>query len=230
MASASETIFIAILRGLSDVSPLHSPLLPTLQKSVCWRQFHCHQSPHENQCLYDMFRLSPPGHPYTGWRGADWHIANLNTAPARELVVVGGNENGRGEDAIGAFGIVGPYFFENDNEETVTVNSELYVTTCTSEGFGEPQLRRLGNDPTALHFQQGWSSSSHRTKQYGCCSWNVRNSLSLVSATSLGLHGRPTLLCHIFSCGGSWKTVCSGGVSRLFKNSNKPLLTGCDYW
>ena len=29
---------------------------------------------------------------------------------------------------VGAFGIVGQYFFENDNEETVTVNSERYVT------------------------------------------------------------------------------------------------------
>jgi hypothetical protein len=49
---------------------------------------------------------------------------------------------------VGAFGIVGPYFFENDNEETVTVNSERYVTVL--EGFVEPQLRRLGIDPTAL--------------------------------------------------------------------------------
>jgi len=37
---------------------------------------------------------------------------------------------------VGAFGIVGPYFFENDNEETVTVNSECYVTLL--EGFVEP--------------------------------------------------------------------------------------------
>jgi len=56
---------------------------------------------------------------------------------------------------VGAFGIVGPYFFENDNEETVTVNSERYVTMF--EGFVEPQLRQLGIDPTALHFQQDGS-------------------------------------------------------------------------
>jgi hypothetical protein len=53
---------------------------------------------------------------------------------------------------VGAFGIVGPYFFENDNEETVTVNSEHYVTML--EGFVEPQLQWLGIDPTALHCQQ----------------------------------------------------------------------------
>jgi len=58
--------------------------------------------------------------------------------------------------------------------------------------------------------------------------WNVQQRselLSLVSATSLGLLGRLNFLYQIFSCGGSCKAVCSGGVSRLFKNSNKPLLT-----
>jgi hypothetical protein len=42
---------------------------------------------------------------------------------------------------VGAFEIVGPNFFENDNEGTVTVNSERYVTML--ECFVEPQLRRL---------------------------------------------------------------------------------------
>jgi hypothetical protein len=37
---------------------------------------------------------------------------------------------------VGAFRIVGPYFFENDNEQTVTVNSECYVTIL--ENFLEP--------------------------------------------------------------------------------------------
>ena len=39
---------------------------------------------------------------------------------------------------VGAIRIVGSYFFENDNEEIVTVNSERYVTML--EGFVEPQL------------------------------------------------------------------------------------------
>jgi hypothetical protein len=39
---------------------------------------------------------------------------------------------------VGVFGIVGPYSFKNDNEETVTVNSVGYVTML--EGFVEPQL------------------------------------------------------------------------------------------
>ena len=65
---------------------------------------------------------------------------------------------------------------------------------------------------------------------YGQSQWSVgtcNNVLPVfvVSATSLGLLGHPTSLYHIFSCEGSWKTVCSGDVSWLFKNSNKPLLT-----
>ena len=51
----------------------------------------------------------------------------------------------------------GAYLFENDNEETVTVNSERYVTML--EGFVEPQLRRLGIDPEALHFQQNGATA-----------------------------------------------------------------------
>jgi hypothetical protein len=39
---------------------------------------------------------------------------------------------------VGTFGIVGPHFFENYNEKTVTVNSERYITLL--EGFLEPQI------------------------------------------------------------------------------------------
>jgi len=65
---------------------------------------------------------------------------------------------------------------------------------------------------------------------YGQLQWSVGTcdnvlSVFVVSATSLGLLGHPTSLYQISSCGGSWKTVCSGGVSWLFKNSSKPLLT-----
>jgi len=68
---------------------------------------------------------------------------------------------------VGASGIVGPYFFENDNEETVTVNSERYVTML--EGSVEPQLRRLGIDPEALNFQQD-----------GATAHTARNSMAVV--------------------------------------------------
>ena len=48
-----------------------------------------------------------------------------------------------------------------------TVNSELYVTML--EGFVEPQLRRLGIDPTAVHFQQD-----------GATTHTARNSMAVV--------------------------------------------------
>ena len=83
--------------------------------------------------------------------------------------MVGGKGNGGGGDTIGAFGIVGLRSFENGNEERVTVNSERYVTTCMLEGFVETQLRRLGIDPTALHFQQD-----------GATAHTARNSMAVV--------------------------------------------------
>jgi len=51
---------------------------------------------------------------------------------------------------------------------------------------------------------------------YGQLQWSVgtcNNVLPVfeVSATSLGPLGHPTSLYQISSCGGSWKTVCSGG-------------------
>jgi len=76
--------------------------------------------------------------------------------------------------------------------------------------------KRNGREEGAISYGQSqWS--------FGTCN-NVLP-VFVVSATSLGLLGRPNLLYQIFSCGGSWKTVCSGGVSWLFKNPNKPLLT-----
>ena len=99
---------------------------------------------------------------------------------------------------VGAFGIVGPYFFENDNEETVTVNSECYVTML--EGFVEPQLRQLGIDPTVLHFQQD-GATAHTT----------RNSMAVVRemfGTVISRSGdiawparSPDLTVPVFSCG-----------------------------
>ena len=101
---------------------------------------------------------------------------------------------------VGAFGIVGPYFFENDNEETVTVNSERYVTML--EGFVEPQLRQLGMTPqTFISSRMEQQPTPHKTVWllFMKCS----EMLSLILATSLGLLGRPNLLYQTFSCGGS---------------------------
>lgn len=58
---------------------------------------------------------------------------------------------------VGVFGIVGPYFFETDDGQTVTVNAERYVTMM--EDFVAPKLRQLGIDPKSLHFQQDGASA-----------------------------------------------------------------------
>jgi hypothetical protein len=94
---------------------------------------------------------------------------------------------------VGTFGILGPYFFEN--EERVTVNSERYVTML--EGLVEPQLRRLGIDPSRMEQQP----TLHETVWLLFVKCLKR--LSLVSVTSLGLLGRQTLQYQILSCGGS---------------------------
>jgi hypothetical protein len=97
---------------------------------------------------------------------------------------------------VGAFGIVGPYFFENDSQGTVTVNSERYV--CMLEGSVDPQLRRLGIDPTALHFQQD-GATAHTAQN---CMAVVREMFGTVICR-FGDIGRPTLQYQICSCGGS---------------------------
>ena len=43
--------------------------------------------------------------------------------------------------AIGWYGVIGPYFFENENGETVTVNQENYRDMI--ENFYIPELRNL---------------------------------------------------------------------------------------
>jgi hypothetical protein len=58
---------------------------------------------------------------------------------------------------MGTFGIVGPFFFENDNGAAVTVTAEWYVAMM--ENFLLPQLESLGIDPNNLCFQQDRATS-----------------------------------------------------------------------
>lgn len=53
---------------------------------------------------------------------------------------------------VARFGIIGPYFFEDDMGNSVTINSERYVEML--RGFLVPQLRLLGIDMTETWFQQ----------------------------------------------------------------------------
>jgi hypothetical protein len=96
---------------------------------------------------------------------------------------------------VGAFGIVGPSFFENDSQETVTVNSERYAT----------MLLTLSYDGLALTAQLFiFSRMEHQPTPHetGCLLFvKCSELLSPVSVTSLGLLDRPTLQYQIFSVG-----------------------------
>jgi hypothetical protein len=53
---------------------------------------------------------------------------------------------------VASFGVIGPYFFEDEAGRAVTVNSACYTETlCT---FLEPELQRLGVETQTLWFQQ----------------------------------------------------------------------------
>jgi hypothetical protein len=53
---------------------------------------------------------------------------------------------------VGSFGVIGPYFFEDEAGRAVTVNSARYTEMlCT---FLEPELQRLGVETQTLWFQQ----------------------------------------------------------------------------
>lgn len=53
---------------------------------------------------------------------------------------------------VARYGVIGPYFFEDERGNTVTVNSERYVEML--RGFLVPELRMLGIDMTNTWFQQ----------------------------------------------------------------------------
>jgi hypothetical protein len=110
--------------------------------------------------------------------------------------------------AVGALGIVGPYFFENENEETVTVNSERYLTML--EGSVEPQLQRLGIDPQTFIFSRMEQQPALHEKVwlFVKCS----QLLSLISATAWPARS-PDLTVPDFFLWKLLKDLCSGGVS-----------------
>lgn len=54
--------------------------------------------------------------------------------------------------AIASFGIIGPYFFEDENGANVTVNSARYMRMLNT--FLRPQLRRRRLDMANVYFQQ----------------------------------------------------------------------------
>ena len=53
---------------------------------------------------------------------------------------------------IASFGVLGPYFFEDNEGAAVTVTSEHYVAMLCN--FCDPELRRRGIDLSSVWFQQ----------------------------------------------------------------------------
>jgi len=58
---------------------------------------------------------------------------------------------------IASFGVLGPYFFEDNEGAAVTVTSKRYVAMLRN--FCEPEFRRRGIDLSSVWFQQRWSNS-----------------------------------------------------------------------
>jgi len=55
--------------------------------------------------------------------------------------------------AIGIFGIIGPYFFEDENGATVTVNAECYIHMLNTFLLPQMKRQRLHNMQN-VYFQQ----------------------------------------------------------------------------
>jgi len=53
---------------------------------------------------------------------------------------------------VGSFGVIGPYFFEDEAGRAVTVNSARYTEMFRT--FLEPEFQRLGAENQTLWFQQ----------------------------------------------------------------------------
>jgi len=62
---------------------------------------------------------------------------------------------------IASFGVLGPYFFEDNEGAVVTVTSERYV--AMHRNFCEPELRRHGIDLSSVWFQQDGATAQRAT-------------------------------------------------------------------
>jgi hypothetical protein len=63
---------------------------------------------------------------------------------------------------VASFGVIGPYFFEDEEGRAVTVNSACYTEMLHT--FLEPELQRLGAENQTLWFQQdGATAHTART-------------------------------------------------------------------
>jgi hypothetical protein len=64
---------------------------------------------------------------------------------------------------VASFGVIGPYFFEDEAGRAVTVNSACYTEIlCT---FLEPELQRLGDETQTFWFQQDRATARNASTQ-----------------------------------------------------------------
>ena len=73
---------------------------------------------------------------------------------------------------IASFGVLGPYFLEDNEGSAVTVTSERYVAMLRN--FCDPELRRRGIDLSSVWFQQdGATAHTARASIDECSAGNV---------------------------------------------------------
>jgi hypothetical protein len=102
--------------------------------------------------------------------------------------------------AIGKVGVIGPYFFFEENGITTTVNSARYIDTINN--FMEPELRSRRINNQNVWFQQD-----------GATAHTARAAMAVVRAMFHGLLGRPTFQCTIFFCGHSRRLWVASGAT-----------------
>ena len=97
--------------------------------------------------------------------------------------------------AVGEFGVLGPYFFENEDGNAVIITSARYIEML--ENFLQPQLNKLAVDAEDIWFQQAGATAhtAQRTMRYPMSSF--LGTSSLTAAIFLSLHDHPILCCAI---------------------------------
>ena len=130
--------------------------------------------------------------------------------------------------AISSFGIIGPYFFEDEREKVLTVKRSRYVHML--ESFLGPELAR--HSVTEEKFFQQDGATSHTTRDSMAAVRNLfRNRvISPDMGTSHGQPGHPIFQQVISFSGGIWnlkssKLQHSSGVETL--NSARSQTNSC---
>jgi hypothetical protein len=85
---------------------------------------------------------------------------------------------------VGTFGIVGPFFFDKDNGESITVTAEHSVAML--QNFLLSHLEAIGADPRNLYFQQN-GATVHTARH------SMNTVCNLFHKVILGFRGIPQL-------------------------------------